>query len=102
MRQAGGFRPAPQPQERDAMTPETPVQTEALVAEWAKSQTASKQLAARLAAEMQAQPRGSRTESAPQIAARCNVRLSAAEAARRHLITASIIRKGPGRTYLIA
>jgi hypothetical protein len=85
------------------MIPETPAQrTAALIAEWARSPSRIKQVAAALAREMQDQRTGTPVESSPEIAARRDVSLAMAENAKRLLASARIIRSGPGRRHYIA
>jgi hypothetical protein len=52
---------------------------QALIAEWARSPSQTKRIAATLALEMLSQPKGTRVESCREMAERCDVNLSKAE-----------------------
>ena len=88
---------------KDPMIPENNAQrAQALIAEWARSPSRAKRIAATLALEMWSQPKGTRVESCREMAERCNVNLSTAEQARKLLAMASIIRKSDDRHYYVA
>ena len=74
----------------------------ALIAEWARSQSEAKRVAATLALEISGQPKGTRVESCRETAERCNVNLSKAEQARKFLAMTNIIRKSNDRHYYVA
>ena len=84
------------------MIPESGNQrVQSLIAEWARSPSQTKQIAATLALEMLSQPKGTRVESCREMAQRCNVNLSKAEQARKFLATTNIIRKSNDRHYYV-
>ena len=75
---------------------------QALIAEWGRSPSQTKRIAAKLALEMLSQPKGTRVESCREMAERCNVNLSKAEQARKLLALTSIIRKSNDHHYYVA
>jgi hypothetical protein len=75
---------------------------QALIAEWARSPSEAKRVAATLALEMSGQPKGTRVESCRETAERCNVKLSTVENARIFLAMTNIIRKSNDRHYYVA
>ena len=87
---------------REMSTTDDYQRVQALIAEWARSPSEAKRVAATLALEMPGQPKGTRVESCRETAERCNVKLSTVENARIFLAMTNIIRKSNDRHYYVA